>query len=190
MRIAMISTPFLGVPPKDYGGTELVVHELTEGLIENGHEVTLFATGNSETRAELQSLYPQPQWPPEMLTDLNHVSWAIQKAALDGFDLIHARSAVALGLARLVPEIPLVYTLHHERDEKLSAFYRYHPDPWYVAISADQKRREIALPRIEVILHGLDPSKYEWSDSPADYVAFVGRLARVKGPHTAIDAAG
>ena len=81
MRIALVSTPFLAVPPRLYGGTELVVHELTEGLVARGHEVVLFATGDSRTSAELRSLYPQAQWPPEMLTDLNHVSWAMQQIA-------------------------------------------------------------------------------------------------------------
>jgi glycosyltransferase involved in cell wall biosynthesis len=189
MRIAMISTPFLAVPPRDYGGTELVVHELTEGLIRRGHEVTLFATGDSETSAELRSLYPQAQWPPEMLTDVNHTSWAIQQAAAGDFDIIHAHSAVAFGVARLLPDVPLVYTLHHERDEKLSGFYRYYPYAWYVAISEDQRSREIPLRRAEVIHHGLDPSYFECRKDAADYVAFVGRFARVKGPHTAIDAA-
>ena len=51
MRIAIISTPFVAVPPKDYGGTELMVHELTEGLVKLGHEVALFATGDSESSA-------------------------------------------------------------------------------------------------------------------------------------------
>jgi hypothetical protein len=60
MRIALISTPFLAVPPRDYGGTELVVHELVEGLIDRGHEVTLFATGDSRTRGELRSSTPRP----------------------------------------------------------------------------------------------------------------------------------
>jgi hypothetical protein len=55
MKIAMISTPFLPVPPRDYGGTELVVHELVEGLVERGHEVTLIAPGDSRTRAELRA---------------------------------------------------------------------------------------------------------------------------------------
>jgi glycosyltransferase involved in cell wall biosynthesis len=190
MRIAMISTPFLAVPPRDYGGTELVVHELVEGLIDRGHEVTLFATGDSRTRAELRSLYPQAHWPPGALPDLNHVSWAMKSAAAGGFDLVHAHSAVGLAVGRLLPELRLVYTLHHARDEQLSAFYRYFRDVQYIAISGDQRSREIPLPRCEVIHHGLDPAPFECVDRPGDYVAFVGRLARVKGPHTAIDAAG
>ncbi|HWV58588.1 MAG TPA: glycosyltransferase, partial [Longimicrobiales bacterium] len=190
MRVAMISTPFLPVPPRDYGGTELVVHELVEGLIERGHEVALYATGDSESSAELWSLYPQAQWPPEMLTDLNHVSWAMQKVVNGSCDVIHAHSTVALALSRLLPGVPLVYTLHHERDERLSAFYRYFRDPFYIAISADQLRREVPLERARVVHHGLNPDVYEWTPTPQEYVAFVGRFARVKGPHTAIDAAG
>ena len=64
MKIAMISTPFLSVPPQNYGGTELVVYELVEGLVERGHDVTLFATGESQTGAHLRALFPRAQWPP------------------------------------------------------------------------------------------------------------------------------
>jgi glycosyltransferase involved in cell wall biosynthesis len=191
MRIAIVSTPFLSVPPRLYGGTELVVHELTEGLVELGHDVVLFATGDSHTAADLRSLYSQAQWPPEMLTDLNHVSWAMQQIADGGrFDIIHANSAVALACARLLPSTPLVYTLHHERDEQLSAFYRHCPHVHYIAISHDQLQREIPLDNIDVIHHGLDPDEYEWATrARGDYVCFVGRFSRVKGPHTAIEAA-
>ena len=186
MKIAMISTPFLSVPPRDYGGTELVVYELVEGLVERGHEVTLFATGESQTRAHLRALFPQAQWPPETMTDLNHVTWAMRQVT-HGFDVIHSHSAVALALRRLVPGSPLVYTLHHERDEPLSAFYSYCHDGHFVAISADQASREIPLPHCSVIHHGLDPYRFLWSQHPSEYVCFVGRLSAIKGPHTAID---
>jgi glycosyltransferase involved in cell wall biosynthesis len=118
------------------------------------------------------------------------VSWAVRAALESRCDLVHAHSFVALALARLHPEVPLLYTIHHERDEELSEFYRHFPDAWYVAISADQKDREVPLPRVEVIHHGLDPNRFEVTAKAADYVAFVGRFAPVKGPHTAIDAAG
>lgn len=186
MRIAMISTPFLPVPPRDYGGTELVVHELVEGLVARGHEVTLFAPGDSQTSAELRALYSQSQWPPEMLIDLDHVTWAMRQVT-HGYDVVHAHSAVTLALRRLVSSPPLVYTLHHERDEQLSAFYKHCHNAYFVAISADQANREIPLPHCSVIHHGLDPSRFNWSLQPADYVCFVGRLTEVKGPHTAID---
>ncbi len=187
MRIAMISTPFLPVPPRDYGGTELVVHELVEGLTRRGHRVTLFATGDSRSSARLRAIFPCAQWPPQGLADIDHVSWAMQQVALAGYDVVHAHSAVALALRRLVPDPPLVYTLHHERDPQLSGFYRHCHDAHFVAISADQAGREIPLPRVSVIHHGLDPSRFRWTERPSDYVCFVGRLGKVKGPHTAID---
>src|SRR5690606_16891531 len=70
VRIALVSTPFVAVPPKEYGGTELVVSELAEGLVARGHEVTVFATGDSQTSAELRYLYPQAQWPPNAGVDM------------------------------------------------------------------------------------------------------------------------
>jgi glycosyltransferase involved in cell wall biosynthesis len=189
MRIAMVSTPFVAVPPRDYGGTELMVHELTEGLMERGHEVLLFATGDSRTSARLRWLYSEPQWPPSPLPELNHVSWALEQAVAEGVDVIHVNSACALSIGRFLPEIPMVYTIHHERDEQLSSFYRFHRGAHYVAISADQASREEPLPNLTVIHHGIDASSFECVDTPADYVCFVGRFAEVKGPHTAIDVA-
>ena len=191
MRIGLVSTPFVAVPPCRYGGTELIVHELAEGLVAAGHDVELFATGDSRTAATLRRLYVDAQWPPEMLTDLNHVSWAMHQIVERGtFDIVHAHSAVALACSRFMSDIPLVYTLHHARDEQLSAFYRYHQDAHYVAISEDQRRREVSLRHVQVIHHGLDPANYHCTAEPTgDYVCFVGRFSRVKGPHTAIDAA-
>jgi len=190
MRIALLSTPFIAVPPPRYGGTELVVAELAEGLAERGHQVTLFATGDSSVCVERRALYQHAQWPPQALADINHVSWALHEVTSHDFDVVHANSASALACWRATQSPPLVYTLHHVREEELSSFYRFFPDAWYVAISHDQASREIPLPHIEVIYHGLDPKKYEWTPSPSDYVCFVGRFTQVKGPHVAIDVAG
>jgi glycosyltransferase involved in cell wall biosynthesis len=187
MRIAMISTPFIAVPPRDYGGTELIVHELVEGLQRRGHEVTLFATGDSRTVGNLEYLFARAQWPPEPMTDFNHVTWAMQRVAERGFEVVHSHSAAALALRRLVRTAPLVYTMHHPRDERLSAFYHHCHDAHFVAISADQAGREIPLPSLTVIHHGLDPAHYACTDRLGDYVCFISRLAPVKGSHTAID---
>jgi glycosyltransferase involved in cell wall biosynthesis len=188
LRIAMISTPFVAVPPRDYGGTELVVHELVEGLLERGHEVTLFATADSDTRASLRALYDSPQWPPEPYADLDHVSWALSQVAEGDFDIVHAHSPCALALGRLVPHAPLVYTLHHAHEESLSRYYRRFPEVHFVAISRDQSRRETGVATSVEIHHGLNPGRYHVSE-PESYVCFVGRLACEKGPHTAMEAA-
>ena len=189
MKIAMISTPFLRVPPRDYGGTELVVHELTEGLVRRGHEVTLFATGDSLTQGTLRWRYPTGQWPPDHLTDLDHVAWAMEAVSRDPFDVVHAHSPSALAFRGFVPRCPMAYTLHHARDERLSSFYRHHHDAHFVAISADQARREMPLPRLTIIHHGVDPADFRAVPVPSEYVCFIGRLAEVKGPATAIDIA-
>lgn len=189
MRIAMISTPFVSAPPSSYGGTELIVHELVEGLIQRGHDVTLFATGDSRSGADLRWYFERPQWPPETFADLTHVGRALREIANGHFDIVHAHSAVAVAMAQLLPGVPLVYTIHHDRDEKLSSYYAAHPDIHYVAISADQQQREIVLPHSVVIHHGVDPHVYSASADADDYVCFVGRFSPVKGPHTAIDAA-
>jgi glycosyltransferase involved in cell wall biosynthesis len=82
-----------------------------------------------------------------------------------------------------------VYTLHHAREPDLSAYYAHFPDVAFAAISGDQRHRETGVPRCTVIHHGLDPSRYRWTFRPASFVCFLGRLAREKGIHTAIDAA-
>lgn len=189
MRIAIVSTPFVPVPPRDYGGTELVLGELTAGLVRRGHDVTLYATGDSESEAEVRALYPEAVWPPNPLPDANHTSWALRDAVERGAEVIQLNSAVGLTFSRFVPRAPLVYTIHHDRDESASALYPYYPDVRYVAISGDQARRETDLPRVSVIHHGLNPSNYEPRTALEDYVFFIGRFARYKGVHTAIDVA-
>jgi glycosyltransferase involved in cell wall biosynthesis len=189
MHIAVVSTPFISVPPRDYGGTELVVYELVEGLLDQGHDVTLFATGDSSTRGTLCSLYDEAHWPPSPLREVNHVSWAFSQIADGGFDLIHVHSALALGMARLVQRPPMIYTLHHDRVEEFSEFYRHFPQIYYVAISENQRRIEVPLPRCEVIYHGLDPERFECGDAAGDFVCFIGRFTEEKGPHIAIDVA-
>jgi len=189
MRIAMISTPFVSVPPRDYGGTELVVHQLVEGLVQRGHDVTLFATGDSRTSAKLRYVSPHACWPPDPLDDLNHVSWAMREVQENRFDLVHAHSSSALAFSRVIPSVPMVYTLHHVREEKLSGYYQAFRSIHYVAVSADQARREVPLPRMTMIHHGLDPERYQVVEMPANEVCFIGRFSEIKGPHVAIDVA-
>ena len=189
LRIALISTPFLAVPPKNYGGTELVIYELAEGLVAAGHEVVLFGTGDSETSAELRSLYSVSQWPPNPLHEQNHVSWALHQVSLEQFDILHVHSACALAQTRLMSDLPVIYTLHHPPLPEFSDYYQSFPDPFYVAISQRQRELEAPLPRCEVIHHGLDADRFQCAENAQDFVCFVGRYSECKGPHAAIDAA-
>jgi len=189
MRIVVISTPFLPTPPRDYGGTELVVSDLVEGLVAHGHDVTLFATGDSRTAADLRALYPKAKWPPDPLRDIEHVCWAFREAADLSPDLVHVNSAAAIAAARFIPDLPTVYTVHHTHEPQLSEFYQAHPEIQYVAISSDQATREPGLAHCRVIHHGLDHTRYAWSRRAQPYVSFLGRFSPTKGAHTAIDAA-
>ncbi len=189
MRIALVSTPFVPVPPRDYGGTELVMYQLAEGLLARGHDVTLFATGDSHTRARLVSFFDAARWPPDPLTEWTHLSRALEHIRGAGYDIVHCQQPGALAMSRFLPDPPMVYTLHHARDEVLSAYYRQYPRIWYVAISERQRELEVELPHVTVIHHGLDPAAYTGPTHAGDYLCFIGRLSRVKGPHTAIDIA-
>lgn len=190
MRIAVISTPFIRVPPDGYGGTELFCANLVSQLVEQGHRVTLFATGDSESVAEVKALYPKGCWPPAPEQDRRHMEWAFEQIAKarDPYDLVQLNSPHGLALADEL-DLPAVYTLHHARADHLSAIYAREPQAHYVAISARQLELEIELPSASVIHHGLEPKEYPPSFDPGRYVLHIGRFAREKGTHTAIDAA-
>jgi len=189
MRIAIISTAAAAVPPRGYGGTERVLHYLAEGLVDAGHDVTLFATGDSRTSAALRWLYATPVWPIDAMAELNHVAWSCAEVARGGFDVVHVNQATALTVKRFL-RVPVVYTLHHDRVEELSRLYRHFPEVHYVAISERQRELEIPLPHVEVIHHGIDPAEFPLVAEPSDYVGFISRFAPTKSPHLAIDAAG
>jgi glycosyltransferase involved in cell wall biosynthesis len=85
--------------------------------------------------------------------------------------------------------VPIVYTMHHKREEGLSRIFAAHPKPFYVAISKRQLDLEIPLPRASVIHHGLSPKRYPPSLEDGGYLVHIGRYAAEKGTHTAIDVA-
>jgi glycosyltransferase involved in cell wall biosynthesis len=186
LKVAVVSSPFVSVPPRDYGGTELVIDELVKGLERDGHEVTLFATGDSQGR-DLRFVYREPVWPPDVAAEEEHSRHAARSIAREGFDLVHGHVP---SLVPLAPELgaPLVYTIHHDRDERLAALYASHPEVRYVAISARQAELHPEL-SCHVIHHGLDPDRYALGRGDGRYAAFLGRFVPAKGPLTAIAAA-
>ncbi|MEW6737229.1 MAG: glycosyltransferase family 4 protein [Acidobacteriota bacterium] len=193
MKIAIISTPYVRVPPQGYGGTELIVGLITESLVQRGHDVALYATGDSQTSAKLKALYEKPVWPPENIfinpaVEVNHVSWALREAQQWGAEVIHTHCALGLALTRFV-EQPQVYTIHHVWEEEYYQYYCSFPEIEFVAISDFQRRTHKGIARIRTIHHGLDLSKYEYQAKKGDYLLFLGRIAAVKGTHLAIEAA-
>jgi glycosyltransferase involved in cell wall biosynthesis len=188
MRVALVAPPFIPVPPKVYGGTELFIAQLAEGLKRLGIDVVVYCNGESTIDVEKRWLYKQSQWPIKgevfaNLKDINHTAWAIRDAA-ETCDIVHLNNLPGLAHSRFVPT-PFVYTIHHPHEPGLSAFYKYYPDVRYVTISDFQKVRE-KMPNLETIHHGIDLTLYKVQKGERQYLSFLGRIAPIKGTHLAI----
>ncbi|HLJ85871.1 MAG TPA: glycosyltransferase family 4 protein [Candidatus Angelobacter sp.] len=192
MKIALIAPPFIAVPPKKYGGTELFISELASSLSRQGIDVTVYANGESTVPVELRWIYEKENWPirgevDTSLKGLNHAAWAVKEAAGDA-DIIHLNSACGLSFSRYV-ETPLVYTVHHAHEPELTDYYMsMSPDISYVSIS-DFQRSKLPLARIQTIHHGIDPNCYRIAPKKRPYLSFLGRIAPSKGTHIAIEIA-
>jgi glycosyltransferase involved in cell wall biosynthesis len=187
MRIAMVSTPFARVPPRGYGGTELVVDALRRALLRRGHEVALFATADSPA-ASAPAFFDRPVWPPDPWAEVLHCRAAARSIARERWDVVHAH---VTGLVAFGDELgaPLVHTLHHAADPLLSRFYGAAPPPAVrVAISARQAALS-APPADAVVHHGLEPGLYPRVGRGGPLAFFLGRLSWVKGPELAVEAA-
>ncbi|TMA19319.1 MAG: glycosyltransferase family 4 protein [Deltaproteobacteria bacterium] len=189
LRVALVSTPFVPVPPRGYGGTELVVAELAQSLKAMGAEVVIYATGDSKLPGiEIRSYFPTAEWPPDRAVDHVHANWCLRDASRDprGFDVVHVNSPFALEAARL-SRWPVICTLHHDVEPECTEIYRRNPQVRLVAISGAQARREPA-PVAAVVHHGLDSRRFHPMPDQG-YLLFLGRYDRVKGVTHAIEVA-
>lgn len=191
MRIALIVPPFIPVPPKRYGGTELFAAHLAKGLDRLGFDVVVYTNGESTIPVEKRWIYRNSQWPitaeiHSSLRDVNHGAWAVRDAA-ETCDIIHVSNAPGIVHSRFVSQ-PFVYTLHHSHEDYLSDLYRFYPDIWYVTISDFQRKLE-TMPRIRTIHHGIDAAGYSESNQERTHLTFLGRIAPVKGTHLAVEVA-
>jgi glycosyltransferase involved in cell wall biosynthesis len=191
MKIALVAPPFIAVPPRKYGGTELFVAELAEGLQQEGAKVVLYANGESTVSVETRWIYEQEDWPLESeveasLKGISHSAWAVQDAAQDA-DVIHVNSAPALSFSHFV-EQPFVYTVHHVYEQPLAEYYARLPKVQYVTIS-DFQQQKLRMPHMRTIHHGLKSSLYQLQETKQPYLCFLGRVAPPKGTHLAIEIA-
>ncbi len=191
MRIALIGPPFIEIPPRRYGGTELFIANLACALHDRGHEVTVYGNGESRLPCSVKWQYQRAEWPLEdgvraQLKNADHTSWAMREA-LQTADIIHLNDIVGTPFTRFV-DLPTVLTVHHPHEPALSEHYLRYPDIHYVAI-ADWLANSEPMPNMHVIHHGIPLQNYRFSAEKEDYVAFLGRMAPCKGPHLAIEAA-
>ncbi|MBD2516129.1 glycosyltransferase family 4 protein [Nostoc sp. FACHB-973] len=194
MRIAQVAPLLERVPPPAYGGIELVVGLLTDELVRRGHEVTLFASGDSISLAKLMSVHPHALRLDRTIKDYGvyemlELASVYQRAG--EFDIIHSHMGyAALPYANLVAT-PTVHTLHGiftPDNEKMFTFGKKQP---YISISDAQREPRLGLNYVATVYNGIDVNNYEFHAQPENppYLAFLGRISPEKGVHLAIEIA-
>jgi glycosyltransferase involved in cell wall biosynthesis len=190
MRIAQLAPLAESVPPKLYGGTERVVAWLVDELVELGHDVTLFASGDSRTKGKLQSVWPRALRLGRKGTDPNAACAVlletVAKRAKE-FDVIHAHiDWLHLPLLSRLG-VPFLTTVHGRLDlPGLSSIVREFPGAPFVSISDHQRRPLPDANWVGRIQHGLPSGLFRPSYEQGSYLAFLGRLVAEKGPEDAI----
>jgi len=193
MKIAQVAPLYESVPPEQYGGTERIVSYLTEKLAEMKHEVTLFASGDSITSAELVPCCPRSlRTDPNLLDPLVHHYLMLEEVfkRASQFDLIHFHiDYLHFPLSRR-SRISQLTTLHGRLDlPDLGPLYRQFRNMPLVSIS-DAQRRPISWAQwLETVYHGLPEDLFKFHETPGDYLAFLGRISPEKRVDRAIEIA-
>ncbi len=194
MKIAQIAPIIERVPPKKYGGTERVVHALTEELVKRGHEVTLFASGDSITSAKLESVYPKALREAKLsdlygsnIFSLLNIGIAYERQA--EFDIIHDHNGhLSLPTANIA-ETPVVFTIHGPFTLEVRKAFKTLRKPNIITISRSQSFPAPDLNYAGNVYNGLAMNHYPFSETHDDYLLFVGRISIEKGLHHAIHVA-
>ena len=194
MRIALVAPVAQPIPPPRSGSVETITALLADGLVARGHHVTLFATGNSATAAELHTIFERGYhedlsiWPWE-LCELLNLAEAVKQA--DSFDVIHHQaeySPIALAYDQISPT-PVVQTIHHTPSSQEIALWAKHRKIPFIAISAFQASHLSDLNVVGIVHHALNLSKFQFNATPHDYLLFLGRFTEGKGVLESIDVA-
>jgi glycosyltransferase involved in cell wall biosynthesis len=191
MRIAQIAPLYEAVPPKLYGGTERVVSFLTEELVALGHDVTLFASGDSVTRAELDPVWPRALRLDASIRDQlvpNLLQLEAVRRRADEFDVLHFHMDYLPFSLFSRQQTPFVTTLHGRLDlPELHPMFKAFPDVPLVSISDSQRRPLPIANYVATVYHGLPAGLLMPVDGVRpEYLAFLGRIAPEKGPDAAI----
>ncbi|MFN2629770.1 MAG: glycosyltransferase family 4 protein [Gaiellaceae bacterium] len=190
MRVAILSPVWFPVPPTGYGGIEWIVALLADGLVDAGHDVTLYASGDSRTKAKLEWIYevaPSAEIGRSQV-EIRHALACFERAS--EFDVISDHSgppAAAIGGAVATP---VVHTVHGPLDGEAGDLYasimRVAPSTGLISISINQRKPRPDLRWIANIPNALDFSVYPASPHRGDYLLFVGRFNAEKGAHRAV----
>jgi glycosyltransferase involved in cell wall biosynthesis len=190
MRIGLVAPPWAPVPPHLYGGIELVVDRLAQGFAAAGHEVVLFATGDSECPVERRWLLDRAEGERIGFTvpEVRHVLAAYE--SLTDVDVIHDHSVLGPLMPELHSTTPVVTTVHGELNGELRDIYaRSAQHAAVVAVSHAQRKPAPEIPISRVIHHGIDASDFPIGTGEPGHLLFLGRLSPDKGAGRAIEVA-
>ncbi|WP_035984313.1 glycosyltransferase family 4 protein [Leptolyngbya sp. KIOST-1] len=192
MRVAQVTPLWEQVPPLAYGGTEMVVSLLTEELVRRGHQVTLFASGDSQTQALLEpgcdrALRPLGVLPPAYAgyeqRQLGHVF-----GHASDFDIIHSHMDAAALAPTHHSQTPVVHTLHGPFTAASEQIFGQYRQQNLVTVSRSQQRPELGLNYVATVYNAIALEQFNFYPQPQapPYLAFLGRMSVEKGPHLAI----
>jgi glycosyltransferase involved in cell wall biosynthesis len=192
LRIAQYAPLWESVPPKLYGGIERIVYNLLEGLSKRGHDVTLFASGDSTKEYPLVSVCPVALFRDTTVKRPQAYNYLMLKKLLDmhgEFDVIHDHTFYEPLILSQVIKTPMIHTLHLEVADEMKELFDVCDNVSYVAISENQKRVS-KMSSANVIYNGVDTSLYHCNLQPkSDYVVWLGRISHIKGTKESILAA-
>lgn len=194
MRILQIAPLWETVPPAAYGGTEAVVHLLCEELVRQGHDVTLCASGDSNTSAELRAFYPHSLRTAEGISDKTFCSWhhaVLSMREARGFDIVHNHAGEqVMALHGLLPDLPMLTTMHCLITPDTQAIWDGYSG-YHNSISWSQRR---TMPNTGgtfagVVYNAIDVQSFPFQEEKGDYLLFLSRISPEKGPHLAVEVA-
>jgi glycosyltransferase involved in cell wall biosynthesis len=195
MRIAQIAPIVERIPPKKYGGIERVIHALVEELVARGHDVTLFASGNSVTSGKLVSVVPKGLREVRNEKDMygfnteSLLNMGLAYARHREFDIIHDHNPLlSLPTANIV-QTPVVMTWHGPYEKYMIKYFKNFLRPHLVSLSRSQAALAPDLTFAGTVYNGLPMEEYPFSKKHGDYLVFIGRIDMQKGVHLAMDAA-
>lgn len=191
MRIAQIAPLWISTPPKTYGGTEFVASLLTEELVRRGHEVTLFATGDSKTKAKLVPIWPKGLWSAKLSAPHAAFSLLFHEviARQDEFDIIHDHCEFYTAPFSEFLKPPIISTVHHPMYEEVIMLFKKYPNINYVAVSKNQRKTAPGVNFAATIYNGIPIKRYDFQEKPEDYLLWISKITPEKGIAEAIEVA-
>jgi glycosyltransferase involved in cell wall biosynthesis len=192
MRVVLVAPPYYEIPPRGYGGTELICYLLAEGLVDRGHDVTVVGTGPRHTRARFIATFPEPQpegGPAAAGIEARHAALAAAAIRRIGPDLVHVHTT---GLPDLPGRMPAVLTVHSAVRGPDATSARLDELARRAALVAISRAQAASAPRAgwaAVVPNGIDLSRYPVGRERENLVVYLGRISPHKGTRLAIDAA-